>query len=898
MNCINKSHPEVKKLSSELKLPTIVVAARIQHWQRINKSEEYPTGKQLTDLKDIQQKESFEKVERYIYQKIKALNKAINSKNISNDKLKEYVARRDELQVALAYSVKNKHRAGFLAALSMELLADENGEGGLESFINTLEKSPENLKIKEKDILLANDLLDTILGNDEFSELKTEASKLRVKLQPFLDDVVGTKVRELTGNQNTNDVIKEQNTDVSKWTSWTASLTDIDNLIGSTVGKIIKIAQDNFSKKNKEVRDEINTEVDKLKDYAKSRRMKLNDVYNLFIEPRDYQHYETDDKGKKRIVTKPSTALVSEMSGKVENPKYTVIKQDKILLGFYNFYKGKIEESSRKFPTELDSYLIPNIKNKDLNNFISKFNPIKTEKISNKTISQEFTNIDVPILFMEPMIASEKSTDLGNSLLAFAKHANEYKELSEILPIVNTLKAGIANKQYYVENNPNQKIDGDKTNLYHIVDKYIEMQVLKVMKSPNEGRSFLTYGLDEDGNKTVTYLDTVQIGDQILHWNSMLRIGFSPITATANWLFGDISNIVEGVGGRYFNVGQLFTASNIYMKQTFDKDSFLNKILSKYPILQELDDYQEIDQDTIHSMLSPEKLQELMYSMQKGGEKWLQSRTALAIMIKQGYIDKNGEETEKFTKASESEISELIEHIIRVNQMIHGRYSAREAATLQQHFMYRAAIQFRKWIPSALENRFGSYQYDTRLKTEIEGRYITFANLIRNFKDSISRIQKGTLTELEKYNMRKLAAEAIMLALFTVGYAMFHGGNSDEDKKRRKNPINKTILTLLNRMSGDLSYMFNPQSVSDIAKNAVPASKLFGDLIKLFTSYLPYSMYLGDYEYHSGSKKGLNKFYSSAGEQIPLSKALIDLWKISNDQPLDGNLPSIFNSAK
>ncbi len=107
---------------------------------------------------------------------------------------------------------------------------------------------------------------------------------------------------------------------------------------------------------------------------------------------------------------------------------------------------------------------------------------------------------------------------------------------------------------------------------------------------------------------------------------------------------------------------------------------------------------------------------------------------------------------------------------------------------------YRLISQFKKWIPSAIEARIGQHQYDNRLQVETEGRYRTFGGLIANLGDTIERLRSGDMTELEIYNMKKMAIELTLWAASILMYAGLYG-DTDKDKKWRKNPLVKTGLT-------------------------------------------------------------------------------------------------------
>ena len=427
-----------------------------------------------------------------------------------------------------------------------------------------------------------------------------------------------------------------------------------------------------------------------------------------------------------------------------------------------------------------------------------------------------------------------------------------------------------------------------------MIDEVIKMQVIGEMKK-DEGKRVYHTEYDNEGNViSEDYVDFRQVGDDLLKYNSLYRIGFSPIGALANLLFGDISNTLEAIGGRFFNYKQLLQASRIFSSQARKEDSALATLHKELNFLQELDDYQYLEEVRLTGKtkgVTGEKLQELAYSLQKGGENWIQSRVALAIAIHDGYINTKGELTQKYKDASLQEKQKLSDKIQGVNHMNHGRYSAKEAAIWHQNFLFRAVSQFRKWIPAAIENRFGEYNpHNNRLQAATEGRYNTLGRtvlkqLIKNprvaldnmflplisAQKAIAKKQaaiKGTPTEqqledirMEVYNMRKMTAE-ILLTIATV--LIFKGlKGDDDDKEWRKNPFVKTALTLTNRIAGDLQFFYDPTSITTIAGGIAPVNKLLIDVGKTI-SYTQYAFYIGEYKIKSGNFKGQNKFYKTA----------------------------------
>lgn len=773
----------------------------------------------------------------------------------------EYLATQDEL----SYVTANFERA---QTTQEESIYKELGEHALEKaegYINELKDGT-----KELNAYGIEYTIDTVEAWEEFPELESRAAAIKRSLEPYINKYVLGKVNEFATEKEgvTQEDINSQTKDINRFTKGTGSLSDVTNYLARTIGSIIKATQNTISTKNKQLTASVQTHVNELHDWAKKNGVESKDMYNIFIQ---------EEHGTLKL-TKPYNE-----DGTV-NSNYTTIQNTPELKKFYDFYQSTIAQAENSLPTKVGKYFIPNIKKDSLKESLKNIIPTKEFEEGDLVAKEHLYSDALDVQYTKKMAADKKSRDLGASLLKFAAFANNYEGMTKILPEVRLLQEELGSKKYVKSSNPNTAVLGTESNLYKMVDDVINMQVLGEMKK-DEGKLKLGDLYDENGNIVgEKYTHGSDVVDTALKYNSLLRIGLSPVTAFTNVIFGDISNLLEAFGSRYFGVKDLHNATSIFFKQTFDKKSVLNKLLEELNPLQELDDYDQINQVKLKGPLDYEKAQELMYAPQKKGEKFLQSRTMLALMIKEGYLTKEGELTPKYLEASTKEKLELSDKIQRVNQMIHGRYTQREAATLQQYALYRLASQFRKWIPAAIENRIGSKQYDNRLQSEVEGRYRTFAKLVWNLKDTQKRLAAGELTELEVYNMKKMLTEVIMWAAVTLMYAGLKG--DDDDKKRRKNPWVKTGLTLLNRAAGDLSYFYNPKELNKLASNAIPLSKTVGDVIQTI-EYIPHAFYIGDSQYKRGSHKGMNKFYTSAGKTIPGIRPILDVARLANSEELE-----------
>ena len=727
------------------------------------------------------------------------------------------------------------------------------------------------------------------------TELKTPAARLEVRLNKILPSIIEKEVSKYANEDRTVPIaeINAQNEDISLGKSGLSSLIDSVNYIAKTIGLKISASKNKIAVENNKNRTQIQEELKKLEDYSKLSGKSMDDIWKLLT---------AESNG--------TTELISEYDeeGNINPDFENNVLNNKVLYNFYKFYQDRNTEMGQS------KYFIANIEEKNMKNWLKSINPIKHTRKGSEY--DEDTSLDlVPIKHHYRMSPEVKNKNLALAMLVYSFHHNEQTEMSDILPSLRLLQEYLKfndkdhskERQFKTYSNKSKWINVTDTNLWNQIDKWIEIQVLGKTKNEELQKILKTY-TDSEGNEWEKTFNGRQFADDTIKYNSLVRIGGSILGALSNIGFGDLSNLIEAIGGRFFNVKGLHEASLMFGKQATSKETreLFKKIHEDLNFLQELDDYQYMEQVRLtgktHS-ISPEKLQEYLYSFQKNGENWIQSRSAVAVMIKDGYI-KDGKLTEKYNKATEEEKQRLTDKIQRVNHTNHGRYTNKESAIWSQALAYRAMSQFRKWMYSAYEQRFGDYnKFDARLGADIEGRYKTlgrevFSQLLSNPKQAIENlflpiisakkaIEKGNLTEMEVANMRKNMAEAIMIATAILLTAGLKGGD-DEWKKRRKDPKFKFALSLLNRISGDLEFFYNPQSATQLIGNVAPVTKLYKDGISAMNYTLRlYPLYLNDWKIKNGSNKDNNKFYDKVGKDIPIIKPIKDIVRTLNKRSLE-----------
>lgn len=794
--------------------------------------------------------------------------------------------------------------------LNTQILIDLGNEylDRVDYFLKLVESGRKNLTIENSDDLkFAKDVIDTFTEYRGTSEKALEAKERLLKIMDKLADDFESYYSTDTNTQSL--ATKEITKDVNKARQYFGALVDVKDRLANTIGSMIKNSQNKISTNKQKLADDIKKEVDKLRAFQTSKGINERNIFDIFIQeykdttvltkPYTTNFYTDLDKAFKEAKNTNNWNKVKSIAykdnngdwvpvnkNKYVNNNYELIQKNKELKSFYDFYNNTISEAFNKLPVTKFKDFIPNIRSNSISDILNSDKDILTKfkdsiknianintYDSNYIIDSEIQDDVIPLKYINKLTKEEKSNNLGEALYKFSSFALEHEEMSDLLPKVRIIQETIGKKKY-LANNEKTYIPGTDTNIYDMVSKVIDMQVLGKKK------------LDEIKiplkNGKHTYLSTIV--DFGLKYNSLLRIGFNPFNALTNVLMGELSNSIEAFGGRFYTAKNLTDASIIYTKER----EKLENVLRVFNPLQELEDYSHSDQlkfKNSSSKLNTDKIKNSAYSLQRVGEHFLQSRTMIAIMLKQQIsdnkgnkvslweaLDKDGNLKKEFNNFSTEEYKRFIDKttdkIQRVNQMIHGRYSERDAAIFQQNALGRMLFQFKKWIPSAIEARIGEKQFDKRLGETIEGRYITAWNLLKDaLKGDFRLLETNRLSELEIYNMRK---NLIEISLIAATILLYYGLKWDDDEERDKNPYYKLTMETLDRVSGDLLFWYSPADVNRTFKNPVPLLKTTGDLIKVLET-IPYVIDWEDgrQNFKSGSNKGKNKFYINLAKTIP-----------------------------
>jgi len=913
---------KLEDIKKKIELATETVAGKVLRREKLGinfaEAPTHPIFYQTGASKKAEDKDqAHKKQEVYFVQRIKELEKLIAKSKDPNTltKTRETVTRMKKLLKDFRETT-NRDFLEEIANITLE---------GIEQYFDILDtKGVEAIQLADRNINYAREALEVLTGfpgvSDRVNKLKERFSVIN---KIIIEKIVNQHKTEKTAIPL--ETITAQSPDINRGKQWFGALQDLKNYLARTIGSVIKAAQNRISTKNKYLTDRIQEEVNLLKEAQKRKGVSKKDTYKIFLQnyknttilTREYttEFYQKQAEAFKNIdtwgkswlednTTEITPGVWAPVDDNYYNPNYRTIQKDSDLRRFYNFHIKITKEAREKLPTKAERVIsdnfIANIKKSMIDQIFNSSSSfmkgmwegvkniieVNEANIGDFTSDEElFGDFVQGNRFTKSLKPEEKSDDLGDSLLKFAAFANSYEEMSEVLPQVRLLQEAIKEQKFTRSSNPNNRILGEESNVYKMVKDYIEMQVLGKMKK-EEGKITINQTFDEEGNVTSEkYVLASDVGDLALRWNSLLRIGLNPFNALGNLFFGEISNFIEAGGGRFFGIKDMNTATNIFFKQNFNDASVVNRLLEEINPLQELEDYDNPDKVRLKK-LDGAKLMEIMYSPQRMGEKFIQTRTMLAVMLKEGMLTNEGQLTKegKDMLKDEKAKDNFRNKVQRLNEMLHGRYSSRDAAAASQWVLVRAVFQFRKWIPAAIEARIGEKYFDVRLGVEVEGRYNSYRRgfnlMMGKLQGDINKIKRNQFTELDMYHMKKNMIELALLAASLLLYYGLKGG--EDDDKWRKKPMVKFTLQMLSRVIGDLNFYYSPNQWLNLTKNALPVSKLGEDILGSFKNIQYLFAEEGDKKaiYRSGPRKGENKFISRVSGLVPGIKPLKDVLRL------------------
>lgn len=414
-------------------------------------------------------------------------------------------------------------------------------------------------------------------------------------------------------------------------------------------------------------------------------------------------------------------------------------------------------------------------------------------------------------------------------------------------------------------------------------------------------------------------VDAAKLVDLLSKYTSLSIMGVNYISMVNNVLMAETQQAIESFANRYVSAKAYTKATGEYAKDLPNilGDIGATKATSKVNLLNEhfgvFTDYTEGD---FQNKLRFTRLfnTSALYATNNLGEHEAQSRFLIASLINKEAKDRNGnvigsvydyfyveDGKLKFDKDgvvanfSPDEQNQFSARVRALLMQMHGNYAPHTKVALQRWGLTRLALMFRKWIIPGIRRRYSTEYYDNVIDDWQEGYYRTGARFIKNkvgsffmkYKDEARALEMAssadwsTMTEFEKYNVKRFAIDAAFLTAAIILTAVLTKLKDDDDDEDMKifwsNMAYQTY-----RLKTDIAFFFNPADALKIVQSPIPSSSL----IKSFTNFIGQIIKDPTEKYVRGEWEDHYKLEKQFFDLLPIARQLYRYQDIANEMTL------------
>jgi uncharacterized protein YxjI len=459
---------------------------------------------------------------------------------------------------------------------------------------------------------------------------------------------------------------------------------------------------------------------------------------------------------------------------------------------------------------------------------------------------------------------NEIDLDMTRSLLKFAGMAEHYETMGSVEDTFKAMIEVLTKRTALPEDEKITNIAKVSNNLGKRVDTIIgrsnKQFETNTLRRAKKWMQMVYYN-----NEEISKGKWSKITDAVISASSLSYVAFNPFGSMNNYVMGRINNMIEMVGGRFFERRSYLKAELEFNKSAYtdifkrlstniakgkkgyyDIDKPLSKfeaLINTFRMMDDMNDVNEtLAENDERSYLS--KLKNFGYSLNKAGEYSVQTKVGMALVIDTTIKNSFTGETlslydafEYDSKAQDLKLKPGFDTIVKrnnievpfnndfkyslqneireVNKQIHGNYAKDDRMVIQSNALGKLMAQFHKWVVPALRSRFGKEYYDENLGW-MEGRYISFIKFMQYVISNIADIdikankwRKGfTLDHTED-----ITAKYTKNGKLTISQEMLEAKiNSEND--RVKNEVFGVYRTI-----GELAIMMTVMAIGEILRN-------------------------------------------------------------------------------
>lgn len=622
-------------------------------------------------------------------------------------------------------------------------------------------------------------------------------------------------------------------------------------------------------------------------------------------------------------------------SDKYLNKQYTEIQNSPAKLKLYNIIKKNKDELDLLLPRNRRlGFLLPQMKKdfvnrlknvkelKDLKGFAEEFKDSFVLAEDDTQFGSQFRITDeagrqvkfLPIHFTSRLSNTDNlSTDIIESMSAFAAMAQEYQSMNKIIDVleigkdvVNVMDVGKVddNGNPVYENGIEEfgkkffgklKKPGDRVFLKQRLEDYYDMVV---------------YGMTSVEGATVKVLgenvQTEKVLDLIGKYTAINALALNVYAGLQNPIVGKVMLKTEALAKEHFDNKDLRKAEAKYSKElpkalaqmeNRNPNSWLALWLEKFDVMRDFNERTRNLNTERKTWFGRMFNISSLFFINRAGEHYIQSVLSLSLANRVKLKDSSGKEItlhdayevkgnklvlkEGVTKLDGSAWTDADERAFMrktgsINNSLNGIYNDIDKSALQKYALGRLVLMFRKFIRPGVNRRFRKINYNYLTQSDTEGYYRTTARFIaqlgKDIKEGQFSLAKNwdKLSTMEKANlMRSVAEAAHVLAAMVLGAILTSFDLDDDDWEANM------IAYQAKRLVTELSFYINPVEMLRIFQSPAPALNQL-EKVTSFIGTLGQPWNWGE-ELTRGKYKGYSKIHRQSLEVIPLYATLTDI---------------------
>ncbi|XAI97381.1 hypothetical protein [Leptolyngbya phage Lbo-JY46] len=516
--------------------------------------------------------------------------------------------------------------------------------------------------------------------------------------------------------------------------------------------------------------------------------------------------------------------------------------------------------------------------------------------------------------FLMPLAEDELDFTLNETVVGFGAEANEFSTLRKN-------QAAAENLKMLIVGNPSLRIEPrgivrtkkgetvwDSIAKLPKVKRGIDAKTNKLIVAEIND---IFYGISEEQAETTLGPVTInwnKVADKVGFYTAMNNMTLNFTAAVRNVGIGNVNNLSNAFGGRYYNSKNWASAMKDYGIALSTGDfiadverpikSKISQLAMRYDAVQ--GEYRtNFGRKVTDGITRRFYDKSVVFFLNHAAEHQIQVTGMIALMKSTKVpIVKNGVKTGETNlydayKVNKDGVYELVEGaqwskaddlkftntLHNLSRELNGNYSPLHKSMVQRTFLGKLMLQYRKYIYEQFRARYSSRRLDFELGDEKVGYYRRFFKLVvdefrKDYTKAFSKFySKEGWSDLDKSSFNRTISEMSIMIITGIAAALIASTHDDDEEKR---PIAQTyLLIMLSGVYRDLGmYSFlSPSEMMKQTKNPTASLMTFQKSIDILAQLIddPFEQYENS---GFGYEQGDSKLQRKMEKMIPIINQL------------------------